>query len=68
LGQGRLEFGVPILAVVNMRKAIAAVLDFVVRAEQADLDPGNLRLRAAAHKHVTDGNVTEHLAKEIVKV
>ncbi len=64
LRERRLQRRVPIFAVEDLREAVAAVLDLVIRAEETRRHPLLRRLRAAAHEHVPDREIAQHLAEE----
>ncbi len=68
LGQRRMQIGIPVLAIVDMREPVAAVGDRVIGAEQADFDLGHVRIGAAAHEHVPDRDVSQHLAEQEIEI
>ena len=57
-----MQMRVPVLAVEDLREAIATVFDLVVRAEQADAHVVLLRLRAAVGPHVTEHEIAESIS------
>src|SRR5438445_894135 len=68
LSERSAEFGIPVLAVVDTRETIAAVLDGIVSAEQPGLDTLGIGNVTATDKHVTDGDLAEHLNEEVIEV
>ena len=68
LRERRVELRIPVLAVVNAREAVAAVFDFVIRAEKADLQRLHFRNVAAADEHVADIDFAKHLREEVIQI
>ena len=68
LCQRRAQVGVPVLAVVDAREAVASVFNFVVRSQQSAFHLVGFGNVAPGNKHVPDGDFPEHFVKKIVEV
>ncbi len=62
------ELGIPVLPVVDVRKAVAAVFDGIVGPQQPGFDALGLGKVAASDKHVTNGNVPQHFDKQVIQI
>ena len=68
LRQRRGRLRIPVLAVVDPREAVAAVLDLVVAAEQAGLHALDVGRVAAADAQMSDHQIAEHFGEQIVEI
>ena len=68
LRERRAQRGVPVLAVVDAREAVATAVNVVVCAEQSAADALHVGLLAAAHEDVPGGQFAEHLLEEVVEI
>src|SRR5208282_975825 len=68
LRKRRMKLRVPIFAVENARKAVAAVLERIIGAEHSDFHCFQLRLCAASDIHVQHVEVGEHVGEEIGEI
>ena len=67
LGERGVQSGIPVFAVVDAREAVAAVVDGVVRAEQAGVRRV-IGLAGTANEHVADGDFAEHFFEEVIQI
>src|SRR6516162_158567 len=68
LSERSFEFWIPVLAAVDPREPIPAVLDLVVRAQEPGLYALDFRHIAARDGKVAHGQLTQHLLKQIVQI
>src|SRR5262249_18515220 len=68
LSERRSKLRIPVLAVVDLCNAIPAVVDPVVTPKQSAANKRRPSLVSSEHKHVTDGQLVQHLAKQVREI
>src|SRR5438034_4931356 len=68
LRERRAKLGIPVLAVIDVGKAVAAVLNGVVRAKKSRFDMLGFRNIASPDEHMANGDVPQHLREQIIQI
>src|ERR1700716_2057809 len=68
LRERRAQFGIPVFAVKNFGKAVAAVFDFIIGPQQPAFNLGRFGNVAAEDEHVSDGHFAKHLGEKVIQI
>src|SRR6185437_2422293 len=66
--QRSVQFGIPVLSAIDLREPVPPILNRIISAEQTDLNFRHLRYASTSDKHVSNGHIAQHFAKQKAQV